>query len=147
MSRSVGRRSPRILNCAPMGSRNTVRFSIANGPAACITIHSCASLNAIGIVDLINESFAHSVTDLINFIGLGYELQGCRRGALPKRATVEETNWEKWAGEPRPGDAAGAYSYEQLLRMDGDFTAALERAFAAGLESPLSARRIYAAKG
>jgi len=33
------------------------------------------------------------------------------------------------------------------LRMDGDFTAALERAFAAGLESPLSARRIYVAKG
>jgi hypothetical protein len=55
---------------------------------------------------------------------------------------MEETNWEKWAGEPRPGDAAGAYSYEQLLRMDGNFTAALERAFAAGLESPLSARRI-----
>ena len=82
---------------------------------------------------------------LINFIGLGYELQGCRREALPKRA-MEETNWEKWAGEPRPGDAAGAYSYEQLLRMDGNFTA-LERAFAAGLESPLSARRIYVAKG
>ena len=59
---------------------------------------------------------------------------------------MEETNWEKWAGEPRPGDAAGAYSYEQLLRMDGNFTA-LERAFAAGLESPLSARRIYVAKG
>jgi len=64
------------------------------------------------------------------------------RNGLP----VEETNWEKWAGEPRPGDAAGAYSYEQLLRMDGNFTA-LERAFAAGLESPLSARRIYVAKG
>ena len=64
-----------------------MRFSIAYGPAACIAIHSCASLNAIGIVDLINESFAHSVTDLINFIGLGYELQGCRREALPKRAT------------------------------------------------------------
>jgi hypothetical protein len=87
MSRSVGRRSPRILNCAPMGSRNTVRFSIAYGPAACIAIHSCASLNAIGIVDLINESFAHSVADLINFSGVGYELQGCSREALPKRAT------------------------------------------------------------
>jgi hypothetical protein len=60
---------------------------------------------------------------------------------------VEETNWEKSAGEPRPGDAAVAYSFEQLLRMDGDFTAAFERAFAAGLESPLSARRIYVAKG
>ena len=90
---------------------------------------------------------AHSVTDLINFIGLGYELQGCRREALPKRAASGETNWEKWAGEPRPDDAAGASSYEQLLRMDGDFTAALERAFAADLESQLSARRIYVAKG
>ena len=99
-------------------------------------------------MDLINESFAHSVTDLINFIGLGYELQvGVGEKHYRNGLPVEETNWEKWAGEPRPGDATGAYSYEQLLRMDGDFTAALERAFAAGLESPLSARRIYAARG
>jgi hypothetical protein len=52
----IGRTAkPAHPQLAPMGSRNTVRFSIANGPAACITIHSCASLNAIGIVDLINE--------------------------------------------------------------------------------------------
>jgi hypothetical protein len=84
---------------------------------------------------------------LINLIGLSYELQGVGEKHYRNGLSVEETNWEKWAGEPRPGDAAGAYSYEQLLRMDGDFTAALERAFAAGLESPLSARRIYVAKG
>ena len=53
------------------------------------------------------------------------------RNGLP----VEETNWEKWAGELRPGDAAGAYSYEQLLRMDGDFTAALERALLQALRA------------
>jgi hypothetical protein len=61
---------------------------------------------------------------------------------------VEETKREKWAGEPWSGDVVvGAYSIELLLRMNGNFTAALERAFAAGLESPLSARRIYGAKG
>ena len=69
------------------------------------------------------------------------------REALRKRPTSGRNQLGKWAGEPRPGDAAGAYSYEQLLRMDGNFTAALERAFAPGLESPLSARRIYVAKG
>jgi hypothetical protein len=58
-----------------------------------------------------------------------------------------EIRAQKWAGEPRPGDAAGAYSYEQLLRMDGDFTAALERAFAAGLESPLSGAAHLRRKG
>jgi len=38
-------------------------------------------------------------------------------------------------------DPAGTWTQEQLLEMDARFVAALERAFAAGLESRQSARR------
>ena len=37
-------------------------------------------------------------------------------------------------------DDGGGWSREQLMQMDADFTAAVERAIARGLESPASAR-------
>ena len=39
-------------------------------------------------------------------------------------------------------DDGGGWSREKLMQMDVDFTAALERAIAWGLESPASARAI-----
>jgi hypothetical protein len=36
--------------------------------------------------------------------------------------------------EAQPGDEVGAYTHAQLVRMDSDFVAAVERAFERGLE-------------
>ena len=44
---------------------------------------------------------------------------------------------------PRPGDHIGAYSTEQLERMNQEFTAAVERAFRAGGESEMAATATY----
>jgi hypothetical protein len=59
------------------------------------------------------------------------------------RLHAEATRWQHVAGEPTAADAAGPYTREQLLRMDDDFVAAVERAFAAGLESPQLAAASY----
>ena len=41
--------------------------------------------------------------------------------------------WSKlWTDIPQPGDHIGAYSTEQLERMNQEFTAAVERAFRGG---------------
>jgi hypothetical protein len=55
----------------------------------------------------------------------------------------EETSWQGYAGEPTAADSAGPYTREQLLRMDDDFVVAVERAFAAGLESRTAAYATY----
>ena len=48
--------------------------------------------------------------------------------------------WSKlWIETPRPSDNIGAYSTEQLERMNREFTAAVERAFRAGGESEIAA--------
>ena len=50
--------------------------------------------------------------------------------------------WSKlWTDIPRPGDYIGAYSTEQLERME--FTAAVERAFRVGGESEMAATATY----
>jgi hypothetical protein len=36
--------------------------------------------------------------------------------------------------EAQPGDEVGAYTHAQLVRMNSDFVAAVERAFSRGLE-------------
>jgi hypothetical protein len=52
--------------------------------------------------------------------------------------------WSKlWADIPRPGDDIGAYSTEQLERMDQEFTAAVECAFRTGGESEMAATATY----
>jgi hypothetical protein len=45
--------------------------------------------------------------------------------------------------EPRAHDRLGAYSREQLLRMNRHFTVAVERAFASGRESPRAATATF----
>jgi len=56
----------------------------------------------------------------------------------------EDISWQHLAGEPTAADSAGPYTHEQWLRMDADFVAAVERAFAVGLESPQAAAATYA---
>ena len=53
--------------------------------------------------------------------------------------------WSKlWKTDiPRPGDHIGAYSTEQLERMNQEFTAAVERAFRVGGESEMAATATY----
>src|ERR1700751_4839343 len=52
--------------------------------------------------------------------------------------------WSKrWTDIPRPGDHIGAYSTEQLERMNQEFTAAVERAFRVGGESEMAATATY----
>jgi hypothetical protein len=52
--------------------------------------------------------------------------------------------WSKlWTDIPRPGDHIGAYSTEQLERMNHEFTAAVERAFRVGGESEMAATATY----
>jgi hypothetical protein len=52
--------------------------------------------------------------------------------------------WSKlWIDTPRPSDHIGAYSTEQLERMNQEFTAAVEHAFRAGGESEMAAKATY----
>ena len=54
------------------------------------------------------------------------------------------TKWSKlWIKTPRPSDNIGAYSTQQLERMNQEFTAAVERAFRAGDESEMAATATY----
>jgi len=48
--------------------------------------------------------------------------------------------WSKrWTDIRRPGDGIGAYTTEQLERMNQEFTAAVEHAFRTGGESEVAA--------
>jgi hypothetical protein len=47
--------------------------------------------------------------------------------------------------EPDPGDGAGPYSYDKLLKMDQRYCSAVERAFKLGTESREAAKVIRAA--
>jgi hypothetical protein len=73
--------------------------------------------------------------------GVGGGAPGAKhfRNGLP----VADVNWEKWAGEPQPGDEREAYTREELLKMDAAFSARLEKCFCDGSESRASARRCY----
>jgi hypothetical protein len=52
--------------------------------------------------------------------------------------------WSKlWRDLPQSCDHFGAYTSEQLERMDQEFTAAVERAFRAGDESEMAATATY----
>ena len=52
--------------------------------------------------------------------------------------------WSKlWTDISQPGDDIGAYTIEQLERMNQEFTAAVERAFSAGGESEMAATATY----
>jgi hypothetical protein len=52
--------------------------------------------------------------------------------------------WSKlWRDVPQPCDYFGAYTTEQLERMNQEFTAAVERAFHAGDESEVAATATY----
>jgi hypothetical protein len=54
------------------------------------------------------------------------------------------SKWSKlWTDIPRPDDHIGAYSTEQLERMNQEFTAAVELAFRAGGESETAATATY----
>ena len=48
-----------------------------------------------------------------------------------------------WVDTPQPSDHIGAYSTEQLERMNQEFTAAVEHAFRAGGESEMAAKATY----
>jgi hypothetical protein len=47
--------------------------------------------------------------------------------------------------EPDPGDGAGPYSYDKLLKMDQCYCSAVERAFKLGTESREAAERLFKA--
>jgi hypothetical protein len=52
--------------------------------------------------------------------------------------------WSKlWIETPQPSDNIGAYSAEQLKRMNQEFTAAVESAFQASAESEIAATATY----
>jgi hypothetical protein len=52
--------------------------------------------------------------------------------------------WSKlWTDVPHPLDQNGAYTTEQLERMNQEFTAAVERAFRVGGESEMAATATY----
>jgi hypothetical protein len=70
----------------------------------------------------------------------------------PQEVSVAQTvrnksappKWSKlWTDIPRPGDDIGAYTTEQLERMNQEFTAAVEHAFRAGGESEMAASATY----
>jgi hypothetical protein len=71
----------------------------------------------------------------------GAERPGVRhfQNGLP----VEDVNWINVAGQPKASDAVGAYPTEQLLRMNANFVAAVEGAFASGEESRAAAFASY----
>ena len=48
-----------------------------------------------------------------------------------------------WIDTPQPSDHIGAYSTDQLERMNHEFTAAVEHAFRAGGESEMAAKATY----
>jgi len=48
-----------------------------------------------------------------------------------------------WTDVPQPSDHIGAYSTDQLERMNQEFTAAVERAFRVGGESEMAATATY----
>jgi hypothetical protein len=52
--------------------------------------------------------------------------------------------WSKgWTDLPQASDRVGAYTAEELERMNQDFTAAVERAFRTGGESEKAATATY----
>jgi hypothetical protein len=51
----------------------------------------------------------------------------------------------KHGQEPDPGDGAGPYSYDKLLKMDQRYCSAVERAFKLGTESREAAERLFKA--
>ena len=54
------------------------------------------------------------------------------------------TKWSKlWIDTPQPSDHIGAYSTDQLERMNHEFTAAVEHAFRARGESEMAAKATY----
>jgi hypothetical protein len=64
-------------------------------------------------------------------------VQAVRNNSAPPK-------WSKlWTDMPRPGDDIGAYTTEQLERMNQEFTAAVEHAFRAGGESEVAATATY----
>jgi hypothetical protein len=67
-----------------------------------------------------------------------------RGGVLNMRNNSAAPKWSKlWRDLPQPCDHFGAYTTEQLERMDQEFTAAVERAFRAGDESEMAATATY----
>jgi hypothetical protein len=67
-----------------------------------------------------------------------------RGGVLNMRNNSAPPKWSKlWRDLPQPCDHFGAYTTEQLERMDQEFTAAVERAFRAGDESEMAATATY----
>jgi hypothetical protein len=57
---------------------------------------------------------------------------------------LHRPQWSKlWIKTPRPSDNIGAYSTEQLKRMNQKFTAGVEHAFRAGGDSEMAATATY----
>jgi len=66
------------------------------------------------------------------------------RGPHTVRSKSAPPKWSKlWRDLPQSCDHFGAYTTEQLERMDQEFTAAVERAFRAGDESEMAATATY----
>jgi hypothetical protein len=59
-------------------------------------------------------------------------------------APPKPPKWSKrWTDLPQSSDRVGAYTAEQLGRMNQEFTAAVQRAFRAGRESEIAATATY----
>ena len=65
------------------------------------------------------------------------------RGTSNDALRPEAVAWERYAGEPQPGDEIGLYRHEDLLRMNEHFSNRPEKCFRDGTESPMSACRSY----
>jgi hypothetical protein len=60
------------------------------------------------------------------------------------RNTPAPSKYSKlWRDTPQSCDSCGAYTTDQLERMNENFTAAVERAFRAGDESKMAATATY----
>jgi hypothetical protein len=69
-------------------------------------------------------------------------------GAPTVRNQTAPPKWSKrWTDLPHARDRAGAYTTEQLERMNQEFTAAVERAFRTGGESEIAATATYDLRG
>jgi hypothetical protein len=114
--------------------------------------HFSQKLNALA-----SPARGRQTPDLIRLTGLvvGEIFEKCPCLVEPARASPLHVatdmrnnsappKWSKlWTDIPRPGDHIGAYSTEQLERMNQEFTAAVERAFRVGGESEMAATATY----
>jgi hypothetical protein len=61
---------------------------------------------------------------------------------IPNRIKLNSSRFSRET-IPEPDDVCGPYLREQWVRMDSEFTRAMQRAFQTGKESPFSASAVW----